>query len=335
MENKQPLLSICIPTYNRGDILKENLNYILKLPEFDDSIEIVISDNASTDNTEEVAKSFTSFYKNIRYYKNETNVRDANFELAMNRGNGVYIKLMNDRLTLTNEGLGYIKSKVQAHILDKRPIFFTNDYIYTKNKAEIIECNSLDEYVQSISTYVTLIGIFGAWKEHWESVENKNQYKDLLLSQDDWCYQIVDRYNGCVIYDRHIMVDTNVQIGIRSGYNCFEVHLDNYYKILTPYIESGKVSHQTIKQDKKYLLKHFIPELLIIFIYVKKPEFFKYDTSNTLSYFYKYYKKEYYFYLILFLYPFWYVMFNSLLLMKIIVKKSLILFNNKKYKETI
>ena len=46
MENKQPLLSICIPTYNRGDILKENLNYILKLPEFDDSIEIVISDNA-------------------------------------------------------------------------------------------------------------------------------------------------------------------------------------------------------------------------------------------------------------------------------------------------
>lgn len=326
MENNQPLLSICIPTYNRGNILKENLKDIIKLPEFDDSIEIVISDNASTDNTEEVAKSFTSFYKNIKYYRNEANVRDVNFELAMNRANGVYIKLMNDRLTLTNEGLRYIKLKVQAHILDKRPIFFTNDYIYTKKKAEIIECNSLDEYVQSISTFVTLIGIFGAWKEHWEKVENKNQYKDLLLSQDDWCYQIVNKNNGCIIYDKQVMMSSSIPLGVRSGYNWFEVHLDNYYKILTPYIKSGKISHQTIKQDKKYLLKHFIPELLIIFIYLKKPEYFKYDTSNTLSYFYKHYKKEYYFYLILILYPLWFVMFNSMLVVKMIVKKSFNIF---------
>ena len=55
MENSfRPLLSICIPTFNRGNILNDVLNNYVNNPQFDNEVEIVISDNASTDITAEI-----------------------------------------------------------------------------------------------------------------------------------------------------------------------------------------------------------------------------------------------------------------------------------------
>ena len=53
----KPLLSICIPTYNRAHYLKECLGSIVA--QFDDrdvrdNVEVVVSDNASPDNTREL-----------------------------------------------------------------------------------------------------------------------------------------------------------------------------------------------------------------------------------------------------------------------------------------
>lgn len=57
----RPLLTIYIPTYNRSGHLKRNLDFlseeIKNLASLDD-IEIIISDNASDDNTQEVIASF-------------------------------------------------------------------------------------------------------------------------------------------------------------------------------------------------------------------------------------------------------------------------------------
>jgi abequosyltransferase len=50
----RPLLSICIPTYNRSQYLKQALETYVSNAAFDDEVEIVISDNASTDNTEKM-----------------------------------------------------------------------------------------------------------------------------------------------------------------------------------------------------------------------------------------------------------------------------------------
>jgi len=57
--SEKPLLSICIPTYNRAEYLAKSLDTLVCLPEFNSSeVEVVISDNASTDNTQEVAKKY-------------------------------------------------------------------------------------------------------------------------------------------------------------------------------------------------------------------------------------------------------------------------------------
>ena len=56
MNNTQPLLSICIPTYNRGNILDkalENIERELRTIDINE-IELIIYNNCTSDNTESV-----------------------------------------------------------------------------------------------------------------------------------------------------------------------------------------------------------------------------------------------------------------------------------------
>ncbi|MDD2524542.1 MAG: glycosyltransferase, partial [Endomicrobiaceae bacterium] len=60
-----PLLSICIPTYNRADYLNQSIQSIVNSDGFGDKVEIVISDNCSTDNTEITCLQWSEKYTNI------------------------------------------------------------------------------------------------------------------------------------------------------------------------------------------------------------------------------------------------------------------------------
>ena len=96
---EKPLLSICIPTYNRAEYLAKSLDSLIVQPEFS-QIEVVISDNASTDNTEEVCKHYREKYPNIVYYRNQENILDRNFPTVLMRGTGAYRKLFKSRFLL-------------------------------------------------------------------------------------------------------------------------------------------------------------------------------------------------------------------------------------------
>ena len=63
------MLSICIGTFNRRDILLKNINRILEYKGED--IEIVIVDNASEDGTWETLQTLTD--KRVRVFRDDVN----------------------------------------------------------------------------------------------------------------------------------------------------------------------------------------------------------------------------------------------------------------------
>ncbi len=78
-------ISICIPTYNRADLLRATLESVARQTVQPD--EVLIIDNASTDNTASVAKKYRS--RGFRYIRNEKNIGMAGnynrcIELARN-----------------------------------------------------------------------------------------------------------------------------------------------------------------------------------------------------------------------------------------------------------
>jgi len=88
-------LSIAIPTYNGAETISETLDSIVS--QLEGSVEIVISDNASTDETAEIVHEYQSQYPVIRYFRNDENLGpDANFDLVVRRSRGEYVWLFSD-----------------------------------------------------------------------------------------------------------------------------------------------------------------------------------------------------------------------------------------------
>ena len=67
-----PIVSIGLPVYNGETFLKDTLESILQ--QTFSNFELIISDNASTDATEKICKSFASKDERIRYHRNESNL---------------------------------------------------------------------------------------------------------------------------------------------------------------------------------------------------------------------------------------------------------------------
>jgi glycosyltransferase involved in cell wall biosynthesis len=93
MGNGNPKVSVCIPTYNRAGMLKEAVEAVLAQTFTD--FELIVSDNASTDGTESVVRSFDD--PRIRYVKNERNIgHRENWNQCLSLARGEYIALIPD-----------------------------------------------------------------------------------------------------------------------------------------------------------------------------------------------------------------------------------------------
>lgn len=83
------LLSICIPTYNRDRYLQYALQSILY--QYKSCIEVVVSDNGSSDNTEKIVHEFSKKIKRLTFFRFEKNQgAAANFLKSIEIAQGSY-----------------------------------------------------------------------------------------------------------------------------------------------------------------------------------------------------------------------------------------------------
>ncbi|MDD5760897.1 MAG: glycosyltransferase family 2 protein [bacterium] len=86
-------LSICIPTYNRRALLEEALESILCQLHVGiaDTVEIVVSDNASTDGTDSIVEAARSRHPHVTYHRWDNNVGpDRNYMKTVELARGRY-----------------------------------------------------------------------------------------------------------------------------------------------------------------------------------------------------------------------------------------------------
>lgn len=122
------LLSICIPTFNRCAYLRELLPQIIRQAcelEQGGRVEILVSDNASSDGTEAYCRSLNAGA--ITYFRNEVNIGgDRNFLACVDRAKGEYVWLFGDDELIEEEGVSrVVGALIQSHpalvILGGRP----------------------------------------------------------------------------------------------------------------------------------------------------------------------------------------------------------------------
>ena len=145
--SKRPILTIAIPTYNRSACLARLLDSIIQQDNYCcDELEVIICDNASTDETELISKRGLDKIKNSTYHLNEKNLgMDGNFKKCFELSSGKYLWMIGDDDLIVRDGLSkvfsiiksrpsldmvYVNSAANAELsydIDTKSSFYSND----------------------------------------------------------------------------------------------------------------------------------------------------------------------------------------------------------------
>jgi glycosyltransferase involved in cell wall biosynthesis len=216
----------------------------------DGEVEIVVSDNASTDDTEKIVMQLQKRYQWISYFRNDDNISDRNFPLVLQKANGAFRKLSNDTLIYHKKSILFLCQLVKDN-LEKKPIlFFLNDY----KRKTVISTDSFDRFVKEVSFRLTWLGGVGFWKEDCSQFDDFGcnehlwQVPELLKEMENKKFVKIVKYN---------LVTTLLVKKKDISYGVFSVFYTHFLSFLKLYVCSGKLNIQIYDYVEQDLLFHF------------------------------------------------------------------------------
>ena len=113
------LLTIAIPTFNRAKLLDKQLAWLAEaIKGFEADCEILVSDNCSTDNTQDVVKKWQSTLSHItfNYNKNPENIGVLkNITYCLNAATTQYVWTIGDDDPIQEKAVTYVLTKIKEH----------------------------------------------------------------------------------------------------------------------------------------------------------------------------------------------------------------------------
>ncbi|MFT5445827.1 MAG: glycosyltransferase domain-containing protein [Gammaproteobacteria bacterium] len=158
-----PLVTIGIPTYNRANSFEQALKSALAQDY--ENLEIIISDNASTDETEQTCNRLITNRENVSYIRQKENRGPTeNFRTVANNAKGKYFMWLGDDDWLDENYISSCVEKIlsspDASIVGGTPKYYINNkYVYSGIHMDITS-NSAAQRVRTYFLQVKHNGIF-------------------------------------------------------------------------------------------------------------------------------------------------------------------------------
>lgn len=113
------LLTIAIPTYNRAELLDKQLAWLAKaITGFESECEILVSDNCSTDATQDVVKKWQTILSNITF-KSNRNCENLgvmkNILYCLNSATTKFVWTIGDDDPIQDRAVTYVINKLKQH----------------------------------------------------------------------------------------------------------------------------------------------------------------------------------------------------------------------------
>jgi abequosyltransferase len=184
-------LSICIPTYNRGAYLGETLESIIS--QATDEVEIVVSDNASSDNTKDIIRKYSAIFPRLVYIREEVNHgADANYMNVVAHASGEYCWLfgsddamregsLKDILAVLKIGPAVLLSNRMECDINLRP-FQIREWLVVSESQIAYDFSTDNDVAQYFESVKSLGGVFSylssivVKRELWNAIPMDNQF---------------------------------------------------------------------------------------------------------------------------------------------------------------
>lgn len=283
---RQPLISFAIPTYNFGKYIAETIKSIFEGMIYlsPGDIEIVILDGGSTDNTEDVVRILSESYFNIRYKKNTRRGgidRDLDEVALMATGRYIWLFSADDTLCrgwdahlndaiISDTDIILIPAmlcSINMQPIRTNPIFSTDTEEIFKIWKFNEEGGQIEDYLKCSITLEALFGFLSAIvvKAHfWRSLPKREDYYGTCWAH---CARLMP------VFNRHSKIGyiTKIIINKRGENDSFMEHglvnrisiaVDGWTKITNEFFNEKNLKQKIISR-----LRRDMP--LALFLYAK------------------------------------------------------------------
>ena len=252
MENKQPVLSICIPIYNRIEFLKRHLDQYLKCKSlFDEKIHLFISDNCSKDDLQTLVNEYSNKGLNIDYSRNTENIGpDGNFIKCFNSAKGKYIWLLGSDDVPVD---GFVESLVD--------ILGSHDYGYlflnhNSKERQLKEYNDPKDLLDKVHIWITFMSA-NIFKNAFVKNVNGENYTGTYLIQVPYFLEGIAAGQTNAVFNYNWIQDGN-DAANNGGYNFFKEFVDNLLSLVYERVEKQQIDTDCYEQFKRSIYKNFV-----------------------------------------------------------------------------
>ena len=279
-------LTVAIPVYNGEAGLRNTLDSIIpQILLFEKNlIEIIISDNASSDKTNDISLSYVEkFPQFISYYKNDVNLGyDMNVDLLFQRARGEYVWTMGCGEIIKDNVLALIINHIVTNEYDN---IIVNFEIYSEKLARIEETNNFrmnhdqifscrDAFFVTMKYAITPLSANIILKNRWLAICNTNLFEkgwghveriiQLIASPNykttlyigDICFTLVREKNGWWEKEGEIIEKTIALLKIirnmqEQGYkkDTVQLLLEQNYKNVIHQVMQSKTTNYKVRPE--------------------------------------------------------------------------------------
>ncbi|PQA81815.1 hypothetical protein C5F52_17495 [Limnohabitans sp. TS-CS-82] len=218
-------LTIGIPIYNGANTISETLNSVLKNIPL--NVEVLVSDNASTDDTRNIIESYCKKYTQITYYRNDVNLgADANFDLVVKRAAGEFVWLLGDDDEIHPNGIELILNAINSY--PKISALFVNYCLYDRKSGVCLNpkvlkidadvfCETADQFLNVATVYPNFISSIVVKKSRWGECSSSNLFGTNWL-QYGMLLKIIE-FNQSICIANPIVINRGVEFNGPNEFN--------------------------------------------------------------------------------------------------------------------
>lgn len=246
------VLTICLPTYNRAECLKEQMERLLTIqPDDLRKIEIIVSDNCSPDHTPQIVEAYRSKLPFI-YLRNQENIGpDRNFLQCLRRAQGKYVWLLGDDDFLQTPYLHQLLQQLESHDFG-----LVHIRVSGKDKIPFHIFTDLDDMLCQIAVFITFMSSNIVSTKLIPQISLDDYFDTHLLQVPLYLQSALEHRENMIV--NLPFFDSGAETQNNGGYNLFEVFGRNLSGIYDRFEDNG-ISTRSLMEIKRRISDFLFP----------------------------------------------------------------------------
>ena len=253
-ERTGPLLAYAFITYNRSQYLRKSLRSALQQVGNDPLVEVLVSDNASTDETRSLVAEQQKRFKNLRYFCNEKNIgAEGNIHKAIERSRGEYVIVAGDDDYLQDGALRVVLDNIRKY---RGAALF---HLRKENvPRRVHEDAGIIPYIAYVGYHMTWIGGIVWRRELYPLIKEPQKYDYTGMPQVYLQLEMLRKNPKFVILYGMFLTEGSGE-RTPSGFNFAETFIKHYLDIL---MAASEIPAYLLSDEKKRLMDELIYDCL-------------------------------------------------------------------------